>query len=215
MQQPREATLPMEKVSHLPDALLNSLRRCMETDPEDRYQTASEFASAIGRALPTAERLAAVDAGSGVPGDAIAARRGRPPPPNPRGCPRPDRRGLACAGSFGELGPLRADAVRPRPDEFWRRGRDPLAARRRRQASRWTCQRPCVSPRTAVLWSRLARARANVAGSDTGSGMPSRSRRARSGALERAPPRGSTSNDRSVGRSSLGSASRSAPSSLP
>lgn len=43
--------LHMEPLAHLPDSIGNPIRRCMEKDPRDRYQTASELAGALERAL--------------------------------------------------------------------------------------------------------------------------------------------------------------------
>lgn len=41
----------MEPLSHLPDSIDNPIRRCLEKDPRDRYQSASELAGALERAL--------------------------------------------------------------------------------------------------------------------------------------------------------------------
>ncbi|MCL4231053.1 MAG: serine/threonine protein kinase [Dehalococcoidia bacterium] len=40
----------MDSLAHLPDSVLNPLRRCLEKDPRDRYQTATELAGALERA---------------------------------------------------------------------------------------------------------------------------------------------------------------------
>jgi cyclophilin family peptidyl-prolyl cis-trans isomerase/predicted Ser/Thr protein kinase len=48
--QHRVASLPMAPLSHLPDPVQNLVRRCLEKDPLDRYQTASELVGALERA---------------------------------------------------------------------------------------------------------------------------------------------------------------------
>ena len=45
------APLPTGPLAHLPEAIVNPIRRCMEKDPRDRYQTPSELAGALERAL--------------------------------------------------------------------------------------------------------------------------------------------------------------------
>ena len=45
------APVSMEPLSHLPDSINNPIRRCLEKDPRDRYQSASELAGALERAL--------------------------------------------------------------------------------------------------------------------------------------------------------------------
>ncbi len=47
------AQLSMEPLAQLPDSIGNPLRRCMEKDPRDRYQNATELAGALERALAT------------------------------------------------------------------------------------------------------------------------------------------------------------------
>lgn len=43
--------VPMSELAHLPDAVGNPVRRCLEKDPRDRYQTAGELAGALERAM--------------------------------------------------------------------------------------------------------------------------------------------------------------------
>lgn len=45
------SAVSMEPLSHLPDSIDNPIRRCLEKDPRDRYQSASELAGALERAL--------------------------------------------------------------------------------------------------------------------------------------------------------------------
>lgn len=47
----QSAPVPMEPLAHLPDSINNPIRRCLEKDPRDRYQSASELAGALERAL--------------------------------------------------------------------------------------------------------------------------------------------------------------------
>ena len=51
IRQHQSAHLPMEELAHFPDTVTNPIRRCMEKDPRDRYQSASELAGALERAL--------------------------------------------------------------------------------------------------------------------------------------------------------------------
>ncbi len=43
-------SLPVGPLANLPDAVVNIIRRCMEKDPQDRYQSASDMAGALERA---------------------------------------------------------------------------------------------------------------------------------------------------------------------
>jgi serine/threonine-protein kinase len=56
LRQHMDAPLPLEPLRHVPEAAVNVIRRCMEKDPADRYQTASELIGAIERAQRTIER---------------------------------------------------------------------------------------------------------------------------------------------------------------
>jgi serine/threonine protein kinase len=42
---------PSEPLAHLPASIVNPVRRCLEKDPRDRYQTPTELGSALERAL--------------------------------------------------------------------------------------------------------------------------------------------------------------------
>ena len=53
LRQHNEASLPVGPIAHLPDAVINVVRRCMEKDPRDRYQSASELSGALERASRT------------------------------------------------------------------------------------------------------------------------------------------------------------------
>lgn len=102
------APLSMEPLAHLPDSINNPIRRCLEKDPRDRYQSASELAGALERALaallhtaqsprpatappapaaqgpPPAQPIAAAPTRVGEPlgePDVAATRVGQAPPP--------------------------------------------------------------------------------------------------------------------------------------
>src|SRR6185437_481263 len=51
------AAVPMEPLAWLPDAITNPVRRCLEKDPRDRYQSASDLAGALERAARAAPNL--------------------------------------------------------------------------------------------------------------------------------------------------------------
>ncbi len=50
LRQHAESSLPVGPLASLPDAVVNIVRRCLEKDPQDRYQSASELAGALERA---------------------------------------------------------------------------------------------------------------------------------------------------------------------
>lgn len=50
LQQHRYASLPTGELEGLPDTVVNVIRRCMEKDPRDRYQTATDLVGALERA---------------------------------------------------------------------------------------------------------------------------------------------------------------------
>ena len=47
----QSARVAMEPLAGLPDSICNPIRRCLEKDPRDRYQSASELAGALERAM--------------------------------------------------------------------------------------------------------------------------------------------------------------------
>ncbi len=53
------ARLPVAPLSHLPDAVANPVRRCLEKDPRDRYQEPAELAAALERAYASYAQLQA------------------------------------------------------------------------------------------------------------------------------------------------------------
>ncbi|MCZ7578212.1 MAG: serine/threonine protein kinase [Dehalococcoidia bacterium] len=92
----------MAPLVNLPDSITNPIRRCLEKDPRDRYQGASELAGALERALasllhgtqaPKASRAPGPGTAGPHPGetpkagepppqpDIAATRVGEPPPP--------------------------------------------------------------------------------------------------------------------------------------
>ncbi|MGD9934975.1 MAG: serine/threonine-protein kinase [Dehalococcoidia bacterium] len=101
--QHRTATLPMGPLSYLPDTVQNIVRRCMEKDPLDRYQSAAELAGAIDRGRQIISRASQ---GGTSPASAAASPRPsrgstespRPPagafsPPAPSAASSPSRPG--------------------------------------------------------------------------------------------------------------------------
>lgn len=51
VRQHQSAAVTMAPLANLPDSVTNPIRRCLEKDPRDRYQTATELAGALERAL--------------------------------------------------------------------------------------------------------------------------------------------------------------------
>lgn len=82
VRQHQAAPVAMDKLAYLPDSILNPLRRCLEKDPRDRYQTATELAGALERARMT--YLRAPGAGAVPPPTGQPTRvAGAPAPPGP------------------------------------------------------------------------------------------------------------------------------------
>lgn len=82
------APLPTGPLAHLPEAIVNPVRRCMEKDPRDRYQTPSELAGALERALTALGRTssgAAPVSGPRTTGSSGGTRPISAPPGAPRG----------------------------------------------------------------------------------------------------------------------------------
>jgi serine/threonine-protein kinase len=71
--QHRTAPLPMGPLSHLPDPVQNVVRRCLEKDPLDRYQNATELAGAIDRARRATRAGGAAVRSGGTPPAPLAA----------------------------------------------------------------------------------------------------------------------------------------------
>jgi serine/threonine protein kinase/protein-disulfide isomerase len=65
--QHRTAPLPMGPLAHLPESVQNLVRRCLEKDPLDRYQTASELAAALDRSRRALSQAGAVAPGPSQP----------------------------------------------------------------------------------------------------------------------------------------------------
>lgn len=69
LRQHREAAIPMGPLAGYPDAVVNIIRRCMEKDPADRYESATQLVGALERAqraLSSAGGTAAGAAGTVV-----------------------------------------------------------------------------------------------------------------------------------------------------
>lgn len=89
VRQHQAAPVAMEKLAYLPDSILNPLRRCLEKDPRDRYQTATELAGALERARMAYMREPTQGTAAPVPPAAGPQTRvaGVPPPVSPVGGP--------------------------------------------------------------------------------------------------------------------------------
>ncbi|MGE0571762.1 MAG: protein kinase [Dehalococcoidia bacterium] len=72
LQQHRYASLPTGELEGLPDAVVNVIRRCMEKDPRDRYQTATDLVGALERASLAYAQL---QQHGGAPPSATGTRR--------------------------------------------------------------------------------------------------------------------------------------------
>ncbi len=59
LQQHQSAPVPMAPLARLPDAVANIIRRCLEKDPLDRYQSATDLVGALERARRAMERAPA------------------------------------------------------------------------------------------------------------------------------------------------------------
>ena len=115
------------------EALAGVVMRALSKDPEDRYQTAEEFAAALRKARRPARRRRRRRGGRRVAG---AARPGPRSPPARRG------RGAAAVAGAAPADPRRRGAAAPRPPAAVARAAARPPARRRPAPGR-----PC-SPRT-------------------------------------------------------------------
>ncbi|MCC6386239.1 MAG: protein kinase [Dehalococcoidia bacterium] len=83
----QSARVPMEPLTGLPDSICNPVRRCLEKDPRDRYQSASELAGALERAmagyLHESEAGARTGAGAAPPPSSTPAPGAAPAPASP------------------------------------------------------------------------------------------------------------------------------------
>lgn len=78
VRQHQAAPVAMDAIAHLPDSVLNPLRRCLEKDPRDRYQSATELAGALERAR--AALLKGQPASPVAPSPPVAGPGTAPPP---------------------------------------------------------------------------------------------------------------------------------------
>jgi serine/threonine-protein kinase len=69
----QSAEPPGEPLAHLPPGVVNPIRRCLEKDPRDRYQTPTELAGALERALSSYTRRHDLRPRPGQPGAAAPA----------------------------------------------------------------------------------------------------------------------------------------------
>lgn len=91
LKQHHEAPVPMAALGPLPDAVTNPIRRCMEKDPRDRYQTATELAGALERALSSLGRTQTPAAPAPRPAQPTPPASARPPEsPRPAAAPATD-----------------------------------------------------------------------------------------------------------------------------
>ncbi len=108
VRQHQAAPVAMDAIAHLPDSVLNPLRRCLEKDPRDRYQSATELAGALERA-----RAALL---KGQPASPVAPA---PPVAGPGTAPPPGSHGqeTRISGAFpaGDAGPAQTRVAGPRP----------------------------------------------------------------------------------------------------
>ena len=100
VQQHQTSPVPMAALVGVPEAALNIIRRCMEKDPLDRYQSASDLAGAIERARRTAR------------GASPATPRNAPSPPPAAPTPAPM---AAPPAPQAATPPAQAPAPVPRP----------------------------------------------------------------------------------------------------
>ena len=77
MRQHRESTFPPEALAHVPEPAVEAVRRCMEKEPEARYQTATEVAAALGHALRRLSEEVQPPATSDAPAVSLSLREGR------------------------------------------------------------------------------------------------------------------------------------------
>jgi predicted Ser/Thr protein kinase len=88
IQQHQTEPVPMGELAHLPDAVCNPIRRCLEKDPRDRYQTAGELAGALERAIAALQQSTRRPGAVGAPQQPSAPARPRPPgTPTPPAAP--------------------------------------------------------------------------------------------------------------------------------
>jgi serine/threonine protein kinase len=91
------APVPMAELAHLPDPVVNVVRRCMEKDPRDRYQSATELVGALERAAQSYAQFRQQQGGTTPQAAGYTAPRAAPstipvtPPTQPSPRPVPPR----------------------------------------------------------------------------------------------------------------------------
>jgi serine/threonine-protein kinase len=84
----KSAQIPMNELAHLPDSVVNVVRRCLEKDPRDRYQSATELVGALERAAMNYAQFVRGQGGAPAPGAGTARPTPStvplPPPTRPR-----------------------------------------------------------------------------------------------------------------------------------
>ncbi|MGH2633247.1 MAG: protein kinase domain-containing protein [Tepidiformaceae bacterium] len=119
--------VPMEPLAWLPDAITNPVRRCLEKDPRDRYQSASDLAGALERAARIVPNIPPRPSAGDAPQVAVAPLltpvssakpdlkppAGQPPSDAP-GAPGPEPTlatgGLAAAAAVEAVAAAKADS---------------------------------------------------------------------------------------------------------
>ncbi|MFN0147453.1 MAG: serine/threonine-protein kinase, partial [Dehalococcoidia bacterium] len=117
IRQHRDAALPMAPLAGLPDAVANIIRRCLEKEPLDRYQTASELAGALERARQAITRNTPVPPRPAPPPP--AAQRPAAPAPPTVVAPPPHTQEQGATVAYSAAAPPAADPAVSVPPPLW------------------------------------------------------------------------------------------------